>query len=96
MQIEYAETAEAQLAEILDYLQERFGNQMAAKAHASITSRVAALEQNPELGRVVRRGEREYRRLVLHPRLIAFYRIEADRIRILALHDTRQQPPDDL
>lgn len=82
--------AQADLAEILEYIAER-NPQSALDLYGDIERVVSQLPQHPYLYRLGRvSGTRE---LVAHPNYIVVYRVGATAIEIVAILHSRQQYP---
>jgi len=90
MQIDWSQSALADLREIIDFIKER-NHQAAIELQDSIENAVEHLVEHPYLyKKSLRRAG--WRELVVHPNYIVFYRV-AEKVDIMAVVHAREQFP---
>lgn len=91
MKIVWARTARNRFADILDYIDKEFGG--AARQHFKIKTKefTTLLREFPEIGTLEIR-DKNIRGFQLSRQTRLFYRIKKDKISILTLFDSRQDP----
>jgi len=93
MTVHWTQNALRQLRAVHDYIAQNSGR-YAQRMVDQITRRSAELEQFPQLGSVVPEYEEESIREVAERPYRIIYRVEGDRVTILAIvHGARQLPP---
>lgn len=90
--VSFAAKAQADFDAIINYIETEFGPNSSSVFKKQIFDFATLMETFPEIGSIEVK-EKNIRGFVVHRRLKAFYRIKGDKVIILRLFDTRQNPP---
>jgi plasmid stabilization system protein ParE len=91
MKVVWTKTAEKRLQEILNYIQQEFGNNLKQQFRSRAMDFTALLPEFPEMG-TLEVKTKNLRAFQLSKQTRVFYRIKGERIIILTFFDSRQNP----
>ena len=89
--VSFAAKAQADFDAIINYIETELGPHSSSVFKNNIFDFATSMETFPEIGSMEIK-EKIIRGFVLHRRLKAFYRINGDKVIVLRLFDTRQNP----
>ena len=90
-EVVFTKRAERDFETILNYIEFKFGNQAGIRFRNLVLEFSTILQSFPEIGSL-EIEDKNIRGSVIHRRLKVFYRIKRQKVIILRLFDTRQNP----